>query len=133
MHSSICWIGQKRIDMDAYIKRGIKVTLIISMMLGLILMFIQLSFAFGLWLGSVAGLINMLITSSYYADLLFEEEFSVVKYGLFFLIKLGFISGSLYLGIIFPNYVNIFMVALGLIMLKLCLYVTEFYIRRRKE
>ncbi len=133
MRSSICWIGQKRIDMDAYIKRGIKVTLIISMMLGLILMFIQLSFAFGLWLGSVAGLINMLITSSYYADLLFEEEFSVVKYGLFFLIKLGFISGSLYLGIIFPNYVNIFMVALGLIMLKLCLYVTEFYIRRRKE
>ena len=119
--------------MDAYIKRGIKVTLIISMMLGLILMFIQLSFAFGLWLGSVAGLINMLITSSYYADLLFEEEFSVVKYGLFFLIKLGFISGSLYLGIVFPNYVNIFMVALGLIMLKLCLYVTEFYIRRRKE
>lgn len=43
MRSSICWIGQKRIDMDAYIKRGIKVTLTISMMLGLILMFIQLS------------------------------------------------------------------------------------------
>lgn len=119
--------------MDAFMKRGVKVTLIGSLMLGLILVFVQPSFAFGLWLGSVAGVINMLITSNYYADLLFEEEFSAVKYGLFFLIKLVLISGSLYLGVVFPNYVNIFMVALGLIMLKLSLYVTEFYVRRRKE
>ncbi len=119
--------------MDIFFKKAIQNAFWVSIVLGVILFVFNRPLTYGLWLGTIVGQINVRLTASYYDNLLFQGEFRVGSYLWMFFINTALMAGSLYVGGRYPALFNVFMVALGLVMVKLVLYVLEWRMYRKRE
>jgi hypothetical protein len=108
-----------------YIKEMSKKTLIIGGLASVVLGLFQYNLGIGLLIGLVVGRLNLWGTTNYVDNLLFNRDFVLSSFLLYTVLNYGLMISAFLLSVLFPNWVNIYMVALGLFMLKLVVYVKE--------
>jgi len=100
-------------------------TFIIGSLASIILSFWQINYGLGLFIGLMVGMMNLYLTANYVDALFFKEKFVVSSFIFYAVINYGLMILAFLLSVSFPNWVSIYMVALGLIMLKLAIYIKE--------
>lgn len=85
----------------------------------------QINYGLGLFLGLFVGQVNFYLTTNYIDNLFFKERFETSSFIFYAVINYGLMILAFLLSVTFPNWVSIYMVALGLIMLKLVIYIKE--------
>jgi hypothetical protein len=118
--------------MGDFLKNIVNKTAIYGFLAGLILMFWRIDFGLGLWLGLLVGQITLRLSAYYYDQLLFQGQFKWMGFIFFAILNYGLMALSLYFGIIFTKIFNIYLVAVGLVMVKYGVYVAEIHIPKRK-
>lgn len=100
-------------------------TLVIGSIIAFALGLWQINYGLGLFLGLMVGQLNYYLTVDYVDALFFKEKFVVSSFIFYAVINYGLMILAFLLSVTFPNWVSIYMVALGLIMLKLVIYIKE--------
>jgi hypothetical protein len=118
--------------MGDFLKNIVNKTAIFGFLAGLILMFWRIDFGLGLWLGILVGQITLRLSAYYYDQLLFQGQFKWMGFIFFAIVNYGLMALALYFGIIFTKIFNIYLVAVGLVMVKYGVYVAEIHISKRK-
>jgi hypothetical protein len=118
--------------MGDFLKNIVNKTAIYGFLAGLILMFWRIDFGLGLWLGILVGQITLRLSAYYYDQLLFQGQFKWMGFIFFAIVNYGLMALALYFGIIFTKIFNIYLVAVGLVMVKYGVYVAEIHISKRK-
>ena len=118
--------------MGEFLENIAKKTAIIGFLIGFVLLFWRIDFGFGLWLGVAVGQVTLRLSAYYYDQLLFQGKFKWMGFIYFALLNYGLMGLSLYFGIIFTKIFNIYLVAIGLIMVKYGVYVTQIHMSKRK-
>lgn len=108
-----------------YVKATSKTTLIVGIIASVVLGIFQVNLGIGLLLGLLVGFANLWVTTNYVDNLLFKEKFSISTFLLYAVVNYGLMILAFLLSVLYPNWVSIYMVALGLAMLKLVVYVKE--------
>ena len=112
--------------MDKQLKKDINWAIVFSLVIGVVLLFFQPSLAFGLWLGLIVAIGNTTITNRYIDHLFFEEKFTIFTFGLYILSNYGLYILAFFTSVWVSWLFNIYMVALGLVMIKCTIYVRHF-------
>lgn len=107
-------------------------TLIAGAVLTVATWFIDRTIAAGLLLGLVFGAIHQLAQVSFFQSVLSARVFNVKFFMIYFLGNFGVYAIPLYIGSVYPDFVNVFGAAFGLLLYKIMIYAEEF-IKRRKE
>lgn len=118
--------------MGEFLENVAKKSAIYGFLIGLILLFWRIDFGLGLWLGVAVGQVTLRLSAYYYDQLLFQGQFKWMGFVFFALINYGLMGLALYFGIIFTKIFNIYLVAIGLIMVKYGVYVAQIHIPKRK-
>ncbi len=118
--------------MGDFLENIAKKTALCGFLAGLLLLFWRLDVGLGLWLGVIVGQISLRLSAYYYDQLLFQGQFKWMGFIFFALLNYGMMGLALYFGIIFTKIFNIYMVAVGLVMVKYGVYVAEIHISKRK-
>lgn len=118
--------------MGDFLENIAKKTALYGFLAGLLLLFWRLDVGLGLWLGVIVGQISLRLSAYYYDQLLFQGQFKWMGFIFFALLNYGMMGLALYFGIIFTKIFNIYMVAVGLVMVKYGVYVAEIHISKRK-
>ncbi len=101
--------------------RAFSLGCIIALILGLW----QLKFGLGLLLGLIISQINFLIRQNYVDELLFRGSFALSLFMFNTMLNYGLMILAFTIAVIWPQYFSIYMVGLGLLVLKLVLYLSE--------
>lgn len=117
-------VGSKSMKQD-YINKASKTTVVIGVIASIVLGLIRLNLGIGLLLGLMVGFANLWVTTNYIDNLLFKEKFTISTFLMYAVVNYGLMISAFLLSVFIPNWVNIYMVALGLVMLKLVVYVKE--------
>lgn len=107
-------------------------TTAIAFSLSVMFAFYKMPIAFGILLGSLIGLIRHMAMSSFFSALLGAAQMNYFMFILYFVGNFGMIAIPLYIGSVYPNLVNVFGAAFGLVLHKIVLY-TESFLLTRKE
>lgn len=102
-------------------------------LVGLVLLYWRVEFGLGLWLGVFVGQVTLRLSAYYYDQMLFQGQFKWMGFIFFAVLNYGMMALALYFGIIFTKIFNIYMVAVGLVMVKYGVYVEQLHIFKRKE
>ncbi len=108
-----------------YINRTSLTGLILGISISIALSFFGIRYGVGFLVGIVIGQINLRLTINYVDNLLFEGKFAKMSFLIYVLFNYGLMILAFFLSVIYPQWINIYMVALGLIMLKLVIYFKE--------
>ena len=89
----------------------------------------------GIILGTIFGLIHYTIMERFLTTLLAARTFNVGTFILYFLGNYGIFAVPLYIGCVYPNFVNVFGAAFGLAIHNIYIYGSSFMqnYRKRKE
>lgn len=117
-------VGTKIMKQD-YMQQTAQTTVLIGSVIALVLGIVKLNLGIGLLLGILVGWLNLQITSHYIDKLFFKGEFKIVSFLLYAIINYGLMILVFLLSVLLPNWVSIYMVALGLFMLRLVMYAKE--------
>jgi hypothetical protein len=117
-------VGTKSMKQD-YMKQTARITLYIGSGVALILGLFYRNLGIGLFLGLLVGEANLWVTSNYVDNLFFKGEFTIISFILYALLNYSLMILAFLLSVLYPNWVNIYMVAVGLFMLKLVMYARE--------
>lgn len=117
-------VGSKIMKQD-YVKQISKIAIIVGILASVILGLFRLNLGLGLFVGLFVGQVNLLMTTNYVDNLFFNGSFSTSSFLLYAVINYGLMILAFLLSMLYPNLVNIYMVALGLLMLKLVVYIKE--------
>lgn len=110
---------------DVYIDKIKKVSFIVGVILSIGLWFVGVRYALGFFVGVLIGQINLRLTINYVNNLFFEGSFVIGSFILYAVVNYGLMILAFFLSVMYPMWLNIYMVALGLIMLKLVIYFKE--------
>src|SRR5690606_34097088 len=117
-------VGSKIMKQD-YLQQLSKTTFIVGFIASVVLGLIQLRLGVGLFIGLIVGMFNLWMTTNYVDQLMIKTKF-VLSFFLFYaVINYGLMILALLLSVIYPNWVSIYMVAIGLVMLKLVMFIKE--------
>lgn len=119
--------------MGEFLENIVNKTAIYGFIVGLVLLFWRIDFGLGLWLGLFVGQVTLRLSAYYYDQLLFQGQFKIMGFIFFAILNFGLMGLALYFGIIFTKIFNIYLVAVGLVMVKYGVYVSEIHISKRKE
>lgn len=117
-------VGTKIMKQD-YMQQTAQTTVLIGSVIALVLGIVKLNLGIGLLLGILVGWLNLQITSHYIDKLFFKGEFKIASFLLYAIINYGLMILVFLLSVLLPNWVSIYMVALGLFMLRLVMYAKE--------
>lgn len=101
--------------------------------LALALSFWQLKYGLGLIVGVAVSQINFLLHQNYVDELLFREHFTLSLFIFNAMINYGLMILAFLTAIVWPHLFSIYMVALGLVMIKLVVYVSEVKLKKKGE
>jgi hypothetical protein len=118
--------------MGEFLENVAKKTAIIGFIIGLFLLFWRIDFGLGLWLGIFVAQVTLRLSAYYYDQMLFQGKFKWMGFIFFAILNYGLMGLALYFGIIFTKIFNIYLVAVGLVMVKYGMYVAEIHIPKRK-
>lgn len=114
-----------------YTKAMSRKTLYVGLALAFVLSFIHIKYGLGLLVGLVVGQINYYFTANYVDNLFFEGRFVVSSFIVYAVVNYGLMILAFLLSVFLPSFVSIYMVALGLIMLKLVIYFVEIVLYKK--
>ena len=81
-------------------------------------------FGNGVLLGAIFGLIHYIFLRQFYSLILSARVFNVWLFSLYFIGNLGVFAVPLYIGCVYPNFVNVFGAAFGLAIHNIYIYVS---------
>lgn len=108
-------------------------TIAIAFALSTAFAFYQMPIAFGILLGSLIGLVRHMAMSSFFTALLGVKSMNYFMFILYFIGNFGMIAIPLYIGSVYPNLVNVFGAAFGLVLHKIVLYLESFLLTRKER
>ncbi len=118
----------KKQEYSAYL-----MTIAISFMLSTAFAFYQMPISLGILLGSLIGLVRYMAMSSFFTALLGAGHMNYFMFILYFIGNFGMIIIPLYIGSVYPNLVNVFGAAFGLVLHKIVLYLESFLLTRKER
>jgi len=111
-------------------KRAWQISLGILVIGSIALALIKIAFGLGFFLGGVIGLLNYKRNESFWTAVLESRQAGRGTGFSHFLVNYGLMASVLVLAALFPDYLNIFTAALGLMIVKIATVAETLYITR---
>ena len=108
-------------------------TLVLGILLSIVACLWNVQIGAGIMLGLIFGLIHHLALSSFISMMLGMRRFNQFLFILYFLGNFGMLVIPLYIGSVYPDFVNVFGAAFGLLLHKIMIYVESIFLRRKEE
>lgn len=119
--------------MDDYLNRHSRKTLLIGGILTIIFAFFGQPYAVGMIAGLSFGEIHRRIRANFISNMLFFRRQSSLSSYSFFTLGMIFLCVPILLGALYPDRINIFTAALGILMFKYEIFISEVIFRRKEE
>jgi len=119
--------------MDDFLNQHSRKTLLIGIVVAIFAAFFGVRYAVGMIAGLSFGEIHRRMKSRYISNMLFYRKNSSLGSYSFFTFGMLFLCVPLALGVIYPDRINIFMVALGILIFKYEIFLSEVFFRRKEE
>ena len=119
--------------MDDFMNRHSRITWLIGGVLSLIALSVGLKYAVGLIAGLAFGEIHRRVKANYIGNMLFFREHKPFGSYLFFTLGMMFLCVPILLGAIYPDRINVFTAAFGILLFKYEMYFREVFLRRKEE
>lgn len=113
-------------------KRTYQLFVAIGIGAAVLCLFFDYRYTIGLLCGMMAAYLSHLLLLWYTSDFLRNQSGSGVSYGFFALLRMIVQCLALLVYFLFPDYVKLLGVLIGLFLLKICIYIDDF-LNRRKE
>lgn len=114
-------------------KQVVHLTLLSMLILSLLFLIWDYRWSIGIVVGTLTSLLNLLILTWYCTGILKDRSGGGVQFGMFSLVRIAILSIPLAIAGAFPQTMNIFTVALGLLLLRICILIDEFKVRRQEK
>lgn len=119
--------------MDDFLNRHSRITLLIGCISTFILAFIGTRYAVGMIAGLSFGEIHRRIRSNYISNMLFFRKRSTLGSYSFFTLGMIFLCVPIFLGALYPDRINIFTAALGIMLFRYEIFISETFLGRKEE
>jgi hypothetical protein len=119
--------------MDDFLNLHSRRTLLIGLVITIIAVFFGMQYSVGMIAGLSFGEIHRRIKANYITNMLYFRKNSTLGSYSFFTLGMVFLCVPLVLGALYPDRINIFTAALGILMFKYEIFIKEIFFRRREE
>ncbi len=114
-------------------KQTIKNTFLLMGIIALISLIWDSAISAGVILGTIASIINLMILDWYLTGVLKERNYRAVSFGILTVLRLAIMALTLWLASVYPDIFNIFAVAGGLSLLRICIVLEDLKNKRTGE
>ncbi|MEI7668164.1 MAG: hypothetical protein WCI62_04165 [Erysipelotrichaceae bacterium] len=107
--------------------------ILFGLFIGLCLLIFGRPYALGFLLGVMVSYVSMGLLEAFINRIFFNKTYSGFSGYIFFTFRNIFLGVPLLLGVIYPNVINIYTAALGVMYFKIVLYTKEIFFRKNSQ